>query len=198
MRYNKMPLYLFVSLFVLSLATIFVDISKQDAVVVSVSALIYTIAQTLQNYLNLFDDDVKAQIDTYNTAYNANLDTPTLIFMKRYAHWFCSPKKTKFLTVAVTVMECIAFTSLVLGLTIRIPFLENEKISNFSSIFSFALLFLSIYLVEKYSERKSLWEEIQLFSVALPQNGVAGNMSGINGNESITSDADSGHGFTST
>ena len=82
--------------------------------------------------------------------------------------------------------------------TIRIPFLENEKISNFASIFSFALLFLSIYLVEKYSERKSLWEEIQLFSVALPQNDVAGNMSGINSNESITSDADSAHGFTST
>ena len=122
MRYNKMPLYLFVSLFVLSLATIFVDISKQDAVVVSVSALIYTIAQTLQNYLNLFDDDVKAQIDTYNTAYNANLDAPTLIFMKRYAHWFCSPRKTKFLTVTVTVMECIAFTSLVLGLQFEFLF----------------------------------------------------------------------------
>ena len=190
MRHNRIPLYLFVSFLLLSLVTFSLDVSKQTVVVVSVSALIYTIAQTLQNYLNLFDDDIKAQIDTYNTTLKAGLDTPTLIFMKRYAHWLCSPKKVKVVNAIIAALECIAITVLVLGLIIPIPILENEKISTFASIFSFALLFLSIYFVEKYSERKSLWEELQLFSVALPQNGTTENKDEAADDKLITSTND--------
>ena len=190
MRHNRIPLYLFVSFLLLSLVTFLLDVSKQTVVVVSVSALIYTIAQTLQNYLNLFDDDIKAQIDTYNTTLKAGLDTPTLIFMKRYAQWLCSPKKVKVMNAIIATLECIAIAVLVLGLIIHIPILENEKISTFASIFSFALLFLSIYFVEKYSERKSLWEELQLFSVALPQNGTTENKDEAADDKLITSTND--------
>lgn len=186
MRHNKIPLYLFVTFMILLMVTFIVSIPRQTVIIISISALIYTIAQTLQNYLSLFNEDIKAQIDTYNTTCKVNMDTPTLIFMKRYAHWFCPPKKLKLLNAIITALECFAIAILVLGLIIPIPFLENDKIGYCASIFSFALLFLSMYLVEIYSERKSLWEEIQLFSVTLPQNGETEDQGEETGNQTVS------------
>lgn len=63
------------------------------------------------------------------------------------------------------VCECMAFAVLFVGLTILITFLYNEKISDIETVLSFGFLLLSMWQVEKNTERKTQWEDIQLMAM---------------------------------
>lgn len=172
MKRNNVAFCLFISFLILSLIAIFVEISAQMLIAISVSSTIYTFAQTLKNRIDLEDDETRTQLETFNAVGNFNMTAENLFFMKRYAPQFCASKQTKILNKVILILECVAFSALIIGLIIPIPFLENERISEVATILSFAFLFLSIWQVEKYAERKSQWEEIQLICLAsknLPQ-----------------------------
>lgn len=162
MKQNKIALYLFVSFAALAVISFFIKISQQTLVMISVSSLVFTAAQTLQSYISLKNEDTETQIEIFNTVGDFNLDTPQLIMMKKYAQWFSSPKKVKILNASTTVLECVAVLALFIGIIVPMPFFENENLSVFATILSFAFLFLSVWLVEKYTVRKSEWEFIQL------------------------------------
>ena len=59
--------------------------------------------------------------------------------------------------------------ALFVGLTVPIPILYNEKISDIATVLSFGFLFLSMWQVEKNAERKAQWEDIQLMATISQQ-----------------------------
>ena len=82
---------------------------------------------------------------------------------------FSDPKKEKRVNTVAIVFECIAFAVLLVGLTIPLPLSQYEKISDIAAVLSFGFLFLSMWQAEKYSERKSQWEDIQLMAMVSQQ-----------------------------
>lgn len=111
-------------------------------------------------------EEAKTQVDAFNTVGNFNLTPAMLLFMKRYFTDFNQSKTKKWLYRATVALDCLSFVALIFGCVIPIPFLENETIGNFSTLLSFAFLFLSMWQVEKYTRRRAQWEEIQLLCLA--------------------------------
>ena len=107
----------------------------------------------------------KQQLDTFNSIGSLNLNQSQIMMLKRYAPWFFSTKNEKRVHQAATIFECIAFAILFVGLTVPIPILYNEKISDIATVLSFGFLFLSMWQVEKNAERKAQWEDIQLMAI---------------------------------
>ncbi len=166
MKRNNIALCLFVSFFALAISSFFCDIPQRIIVAISVSSLLYTSSQTIKSYMELKNEDAKTQVDTVNTVGNFNLTPAMLLFMKRYFTDFNQSKKEKWLHRATVALDCLSFVVLIFGCVVPIPFLENETIGNFSTLLSFAFLFLSMWQVEKYSNRRGQWEEIQLLCLA--------------------------------
>lgn len=167
MKPKNVALCLFVSFCVLAICAALFDLPKRVLVAISVSSLIYTFAQTLKSDLELRVEETKTQVDAFNIVGDMNLTPAWIMFMKRYARWLNPSKLSKAIDKIIVVLECVSFVVLLVGFVVPIPFLESGKISDVASVLSFALLFLSVWQVEKYAERKSQWEDIQLFSMAL-------------------------------
>lgn len=89
--------------------------------------------------------------------------------LKRYTQCFFSTKKEIRAHKIATILECVAFAILFVGVTIPIPVLYNDKIGDISTVASFGFLFLSMWQVEKNAERKAQWEDIQLMALLSQQ-----------------------------
>lgn len=169
MKKNNIELCLAVGLFALAVVLIFFEIGNQALIAISISSLVYTLAQTLRNNVELKNEDHKSQLDTFNSIGTFNLNQSQLVMLKRYAPWFFSTKKEKRAHKIATILECVAFAILFVGVTVPIPVLYNDKIGDISTVASFGLLFLSMWQVEKNAERKAQWEDIQLMAMLSQQ-----------------------------
>lgn len=169
MKKNNITLCLAVGFFALAVALIVFKISSQSLIAVSISSFIYTLAQTFRNSVDLKNEEYKQQLDTFNSIGSLNLNQFQLMMLKRYAPWFFSTKNERRVHRAATIFECIAFAILFVGLTIPIPFLYNEKVSDIVTVLSFGFLFLSMWQVEKNAERKTQWEDIQMMAMISQQ-----------------------------
>ena len=169
MKKNNITLCLAVGFFALAASLIVFKMSKQALIAISISSFIYTLAQTIRNNVDLKNEEHKLQLDAFNSIGSLNLNQSQLMMLKRYAPWFFSTKNEKRIHSAATVFECMAFAVLFVGLTIPIPFLYNETISDIATVLSFGFLFLSMWQVEKNAERKTQWEDIQLMAMLSQQ-----------------------------
>lgn len=171
MKKNNITLCLAVGFFALAVALIVFKISSQSLIAISISSFIYTLAQTFRNSVDLKNEEYKQQLDTFNSIGSLNLNQFQLMMLKRYAPWFFSTKNERRVHRAATIFECIAFAILFVGLTIPIPFLYNEKVSDSDivTVLSFGFLFLSMWQVEKNAERKTQWEDIQMMAMISQQ-----------------------------
>lgn len=169
MKKNNITLCLAVGFFALAAALIVFRISDQALIAISISSFVYTLAQTFRNSVDLKNEEHKQQLDTFNSIGSFNLTQSQLMMLKRYAPWFFSTKNEKRVHQAATIFECIAFAILFVGLTVPIPILYNEKISDIATVLSFGFLFLSMWQVEKNAERKTQWEDIQLMATISQQ-----------------------------
>ena len=169
MKKNNITLCLAVGFFALAAALIVFRISDQALIAISISSFVYTLAQTFRNSVDLKNEEHKQQLDTFNSIGSLNLNQSQLMMLKRYAPWFFSTQNEKRVHQAATIFECIAFAILFVGLTVPIPILYNEKISDIATVLSFGFLFLSMWQVEKNAERKVQWEDIQLMATISQQ-----------------------------
>lgn len=169
MKKNNITLCLAVGFFALATALIVFRISDQALIAISISSFVYTLAQTFRNSADLKNEEHKQQLDTFNSIGSISLNQSQIMILKRYAPWFFSTKNEKRAHRVATIFECIAFAILFVGLTIPIPFLYNEKISDIATVLSFGFLFLSMWQVEKNAERKTQWEDIQLMAMISQQ-----------------------------
>lgn len=165
MKKNNITLCLAVGFFALAASLMVFKMSKQSLIAISISSFIYTLAQTIRNNVDLKNEEHKLQLDAFNSIGSLNLNQSQLMIIKRYAPWFFSTKNEKRIHLTATVLECIAFAVLFVGLTIPIPFLFNEAISDIATVLSFGFLFLSMWQVDKNAERKMQWEDIQLMAI---------------------------------
>ena len=168
MKRNDIPLCLAVGFFALAIVFLFFDISNQVLISLSLSSFFYTLAQSFKNYVDLRNEELKSQLDTFNSVGGFNMNPVQLLLMKRYALGLVDSKKEKRANIVSVIFECMAFAVLLVGLTIPLPLFQLEKISDIASILSFGFLFLSMWLSERYSERKSQWEDIQLVNTVFP------------------------------
>lgn len=170
MKKNNITLCLAVGFFALAASLIIFKISNQALVAISISSFIYTLAQTIRSIVDLKNEEHKLQLDAFNSIGSLNLNQSQLMLLKRYSPWFFSTKNEKRIHLASTALECIAFAVLFVGLTIPIPFLYNETISDIATVLSFGFLFLSMWQIEKNTERKTQWEDIQLMAMISQQS----------------------------
>lgn len=156
-------------LFCFGSGSAFFKISEQVLIAFSLSSFFYTLAQSFKNYVDLRNEEIKSQVDTFNSIGGFNMNPSQLLLMKRYAPGIFGSKKEKRVNTVAIVFECIAFAVLLVGLTIPLPLSQYEKISDIAAVLSFGFLFLSMWQAEKYSERKSQWEDIQLMAMVSQQ-----------------------------
>ena len=172
MRRNHIALYLSISFTALSAFVFFIDIPHRIFAAISLSSLFYAIAQVSKSYVNYKFDDLNARIDAYSTAKLIDIDEQFRLIFKKALPMLHQPKKAKALNFITCVFELLGVVTMVLGIIIPIPALENEKVSAVSTVLSYAGVFLSISLVEKSAERKEQWELVQLFSLSMNQQAA--------------------------
>ena len=169
MKKNSVTLCLATGFFALAVVQLFFKISEQVLIAFSLSSFFYTLAQSFKNCVDLRNEEIKSQVDTFNSIGGFNMNPSQLLLMKRYAPGIFGSKKEKRANTVAIVFECIAFAVLLVGLTIPLPLSQYEKISDIAAVLSFGFLFLSMWQAEKYSERKSQWEDIQLMAMVSQQ-----------------------------
>lgn len=172
MKRNSIPLCLAVGFFALAVAFMFFNVSKQALVSLSLSSFFYTLAQSFKNYVDLRNEELKSQVDTFNSIGGFHMTQSQLLLMKRNAPGLFRSKKEKQANTLSIIFECMAFAVLLVGLTIPFPLFQVEKIGDIATVLSFGFLFLSMWLAERYSERKSQWEDIQLISTLFQQQNL--------------------------
>ena len=185
MRKNNIALYIAIGLSGLSIVSLLVCINQQITVSLSLATLLFTIAQTIESKANYMDEDMQNAMDVANKVGNFNFNDEMMVFFKAWMKYDTSNIKKKWMERAVIAINCVAFMVLFVGFAI--PITIPDQLSTAVSILSTALLFLSIWLVDRQQKRKEQWNEVLMLSligknttpntilVEEPENGQAEN-----------------------
>jgi len=149
----------------LFIASLFIEIAPQVIVGLSVATLLFTIAQLLDSQISFWNEDLQNQVDIYNNIGNFNLSPQNLLFVKMVSKYQNPPKKQKIMNKIATVLYGVAFV--ILFMAFAVPVNISERVGTSVSVLSSALLFLSIWLVDKQQERKAKWNEVQVAAMLL-------------------------------
>lgn len=163
MKTRNMSIYIAVALAVLFVFSCFIDIKPQITVGLSLATLFFTIAQMLDSQVSFWNEDLRNRVDIYNNVCNFNLDFGNKLFVKTILKYQTPPKMQKNMHRVATVLYSAAF--IVLFLAFVFPFEINEKIGTSTTILSAALLFFSIWTMDKQQERKAQWDEAQMIAM---------------------------------
>ncbi len=102
-------------------------------------------------------------MDIANRVGNFNFNDEMMVFFKAWMKYDTSNGKKKWMERIVVLINCIAFSVLFVGFAI--PLKMPDQLSTVVSILSTALLFLSIWFVDKQQQRKEQWNEILMLSL---------------------------------
>ena len=102
-------------------------------------------------------------MDIANRVGNFNFNDEMMVFFKSLMKYDTSNGKKKWMERIVVLINCIAFSVLFVGFAI--PLKMPDQLSTVVSILSTALLFLSIWFVDKQQQRKEQWNEILMLSL---------------------------------
>lgn len=167
MKAKDIALYIAIGLGGLAIISIFVPINQGVLVGLSLSALLFTIAQTLDSQLAYLDEDTQAAIEVANKAGMLNISEKNKLLFKTYLKYDSSDKKKERLRKAVTALNSVAFVILFVGFVV--PLNIGAGISSAITVTSTGLLFLSLWLVEKQRRRKEQWNEVLMLSLMMQQ-----------------------------
>lgn len=163
MRKNNIALYIAIGLTGLSIISLLVCINQQITASLSIATLLFTIAQTIESKANYMDEDMQNAMDIANKVGNFNFNDEMMVFFKTWMKYDTSNGKKKWMERAVTAINCVAFMVLFVGFAI--PIKIPDQLSTAVSILSAALLFLSIWFVNKQQQRKEQWNEVLMLSL---------------------------------
>lgn len=183
MNHNNIPLGICIGFILLGICSFFFKISIQIVTVISISSLFFTISQTIESFLSLKNEENKYKFDLTNMINHFNIDEIWMMFVKRYAPFFSTTKMKKFLKFISNLLELLAIIILIIGFVIPIKLFNNESIGSFFTLVSFGILFLNIWLIEKFKVSNELFYEMYLFSILLNNNYVDNTCCKENENE---------------
>ena len=163
MKKNNIALYIAIGLTGLSIISLLVCINQQITASLSIATLLITIAQTIESNANYMDEDMQNAMDIANKVGNFNFNDEVMIFFKTWMKYDTSNIKKKWMERVVIPINCVA--SMVLFVGFAIPIKIPDQLSTAVSILSTALLFLSIWLVDKQQQRKEQWNEVLMLSL---------------------------------
>lgn len=163
MKRRSMSIYIAIGLVGLFIASFFIGIEPQVIVGLSIATLLFTIAQMLDSQVSFWSEDLQNQVDIYNNIGNFNLTPENLLLTKTMCRYMDQPKRQKFMQILATVLYCISFV--ILFVVFVVPLNISERIGKSVTILSSALLFLSIWIVDKQQERKAQWNEVEMIAL---------------------------------
>ena len=160
---KNIALYMAIGLGCLGVAALFVNIEQSVIVSLSISSLFFTFGQVLASYIYYKKEELPLLVNVYNKAYNFNMDEVDLVFAKTLLE--CSELSTKEKLIIGLAHLCnfIAFAVLFLGFVI--PFNIPNNYTAAIAIFSVALVFVNISIMDFWKERKEQWNKVNLLSL---------------------------------
>ena len=163
MKRNNMALYMAVGLTGLTIFSFWFCINQQITTSLSIATLLFTIAQTIESRANYMDEDMQNAMDIVNRVGNFNFNDEMMVFFKTQMKYDTSNVKKKWMERVVIAINCLAF--MVLFVAFAIPIQIPSQLNTAVSILSTALLFLSIWFVDKQQQRKEQWNEVLMLSL---------------------------------
>lgn len=124
----------------------------------SIATLLFTITQTIESKANYMYEDMQNAVDIANKIGNFNFNDEMMVFFKTWMKYDTSNVEKKWMERVVITINCVAFMVLFAGFAI--PMQISDQLSTAVSILSTALLFFSIWFVDKQQQRKEQWNEI--------------------------------------
>lgn len=165
MEKRSMSIYIAIGLIGLFIVSFFVKIEPQIIVGLSIVTLLFTIAQMLDSQVRAWNEELQNQVDVHNNVENLNLTYEDIFLTKMAFRYISQPKRQKFMRALATALYCISFV--VLFIAFIVPLNISEKIGTSVTILSSALLFVSIWIVDRQQERKAQWNEVQLIAMII-------------------------------
>lgn len=147
----------------LTFFSFFVCINQQITASLSIATLLFTIAQTMESRTKYMDEDTQNAMDIANRVGNLNFNDEMMVFLKAWMKYDTSNVKKKWMERVVITINCVAFMVLFVGFAI--PIQIPSQLNTAVSILSTALLFLSIWFVDKQQQRKEQWNEVLMLSL---------------------------------
>ena len=160
---NNIALYMAIGLICFSLSALFFNIEQSVIVSLSISSLFFTIGQVLDSFIYYKKEELPLLVDTYNKVYNFNMDEADLAITKVLLE--CSELSTgeKWVIGLAHFFNLIAFAVLFLGFAI--PFNIPNNCTAAIAIFSVALVFINVYVMDFWKEKKEQWNKVNLLSL---------------------------------
>lgn len=172
LKQNNISLGLGVGFIVLAIYAYFFEISPQILVTISLCSLLFTVSQTIQNFLSIKEKESETKIDVMSKVQKCDMDEWWMLFAQKYAHLFLSTKNERYLKKIGEMLEIASFVVLICGFVIPIKAFENTALGNLCTLLSFGLLFFSIWLVEISRGEIQKWKEIKLFFLLLEETSA--------------------------
>lgn len=163
MKRRSMSIYIAIGLVGLFIASFFVEIEPQVIVGMSIATLLFTIAQMLDSQVGFWNEDLQNQVDIYNSIGNLNLTPENIFLAKAMFRYMDQPKRQKIMHILASVLYCISFV--VLFIVFVVPLNISGRTGTSVTILSSALLFFSIWVVDKQQERKAQWNEVEMIAL---------------------------------
>lgn len=160
MKNISMPFYIAVGLSGVAAISIFIPINSKILVGLSLATLLFTVAQMIDSQINFWNEDTMKLYEVFTKLYNFNLKPENSILAKLFIKYREPSKKEKLFKTISPILYCMAFIALFVGLVF--PFHIQNRIESAIVIFSTALLFFSIWIVDKGKKRQEQWDEVMM------------------------------------
>lgn len=175
LKQNNISLGLGIGFVILAVLCLFFEISPQILATISLCSLLFTVSQTIQNFLSFKEKESETKIDVMSKVQKCDMDERWILFAQRYSHLFLSSKNEHYLKKIGEALEIASFIVLICGFVIPIKALENTSLGNLCTLLSFGLLFFSIWMVEISRSEIQKWKEIKLFCLLLEDASTKAN-----------------------
>lgn len=165
MRKTNIALHIALGLTCLAFISIFIPVGQSIVAAISIATLLFTIAQAIESYLRGLYENMRESVDVNKLFGSIDLSEEQMAFCRLYIKYDDSGMKNKLLGIMSTVLNSLAFAVLFIGLVVQVSI--PAKITAAVAIFSAAILFFSLWLLEKQNQRMEQWEELKLLGLAM-------------------------------
>lgn len=160
MKNISMPFYIAVGLSGVAIISFFVQINTKIVAGISLATLFFTIAQVIDSQINFWNEDMQKEYEVFANLCNIDCRAENTVLASFFIKHMEPPKKQKVFKVLSPVFYCVAFFVLFTGLVF--PFNIDSKIESGITILSTALLFFSIWIVDKQHKKIEEWDEVMM------------------------------------
>lgn len=160
MKNISMPFYIAVGLSGVAIISFFVQINTKIVAGLSLATLFFTIAQMIDSQINFWNEDMQKQYEVFTKLCNIDCRPESSVLANFFIKYMEPSKKQKVLKILSQIFYCVAFIVLFTGLIF--PYNIDSKIESGITILSTALLFFSIWIVDKQHKRKEQWDEVMM------------------------------------